>query len=139
MIKPILYVIEGDPVNLSRSLESQKKIWDEQKAQRQSFSLYVAQIHQERPFYVGPLELSITFYMKLPKNLPERKNLINGDYHYFRPDLSAMLQFVEKNCEEILYNENSSLSRIIVQKVYDKRPRTEFTIIPLKVPDDKKT
>jgi Holliday junction resolvase RusA-like endonuclease len=122
------YIIPGDPVPLARPRVGRYHVWDSQKTTKLAAGLHLRNQHEEQPYFTGPLELKIMFYLPIPKvrwkNPPH--------HHIFKPDLDNLVKFVCDICNEILYHDDCIVSRIEAQKVYDRNPRTEFTIVPIK-------
>lgn len=79
--------------------------------------------------FEGPLHLEVTFYFAIPKS--RDKKLIQGTYHYYRPDLSNLIKFLEDIATGILFDDDCIISSITSKKCYDDCPRTEFIITEL--------
>lgn len=92
-----------------------------------SSSIYLQSQHNSLKLYDGPLHLDVTFYFPFPKNFPKYKR-IPGTYKISKSDLSNLIKWVEDTANGILYHDDAIISSICAKKVYDIKPRTEFTI-----------
>jgi len=127
--QPILkYVIPGDPVALARARHTGRgTCYDSQKELKCSLGIFINNVHEDRPFYEGPLHLDIVFFMKIPKRIRTI-----SPFHLFKPDLSNLIKFYEDIATGILYRDDCLISKITASKIYDKNPRTEFTVVTMK-------
>ncbi len=129
------YIIEGNPMPLARARISGRRVYDAQHEAKLIHAITLSNQHGDRPLYMGPLMLDVTFYLKMPK-LSERKIIErNNLYHYYKPDLSNLIKLVEDIANEIIYKDDAQICAITSRKVYHEIPRTEFSIIPLKKED----
>ena len=120
------YVIPGAPVPLMRPrFTAGQRPWDAQKKIKASAAIVIASQHRGRAFFDGPVSLDITFYFST-----SRGNLV-GKHHYYKPDLSNLIKFVEDVAEAILYGNDCIIASIIAKKLYDYEARTEFIITQL--------
>jgi Holliday junction resolvase RusA-like endonuclease len=131
-IAPQIYVIMGNPIPLARARFGKRQIYDAQKHQKFLCGIQIRTQHDEKPFYEGPLSLSVNFFMPLPQMPKLQKALIAKHYHDYKPDLSNMLKFIEDVCTGILYKDDASISHVVMAKTYDKEPRVEFSLRELK-------
>ena len=133
----MMYVIQGNPIPLARARigHGSRKMYDSQHEAKILQGIYLDNQRAGRPIYTGPLHLDVTFYLKMPK-LSERKVIErNNTYHYYRPDLSNLIKFIEDVANEILYKDDAQICVITSRKLYHENPRTEFSLIPLKKED----
>lgn len=80
----------------------------------------------------GPLRMDITFFMPIPVSyLQKKKDLINGTYHYKKPDNSNLQKFYEDAANTLLYRDDAQIAECFSRKIYDKNPRTEIVITKL--------
>ncbi len=128
----LIYIIEGDPIPLARARHGRGKTWDSQKKEKLYIQLLLERIHGNRPLYQGPLYLEMFFYMEIPKTSSQRALTMENTWHYFRPDASNLLKFIEDVATGILYKDDCLISSITCHKKYSQKPRTEFTIKELK-------
>jgi Holliday junction resolvase RusA-like endonuclease len=125
----MLYVIPGDPVPLQRARVNphSKRPWDPQKRIKYQIAQLISAQDPLKILYEGPLELKITFYMRRPKSA-KRSEI----FHSNRPDISNLLKFIEDVAQGILYKDDCTISRVVMEKIYGSPPRTEFTIRELR-------
>ena len=127
---PILYVIAGDPVALARARHYNRRVYDSQSQMKIVLGVGLRNQHDDRPFYTGPLQLDITFYMPIAKSRAKYAASLMGTYHFYKPDLSNMIKFYEDLATSILYDDDCYIAKINAKKIYGE-PRTEFTITRL--------
>lgn len=116
------YMIPGKPIPLKRPRFGQGRVYDSQKKLKERDQYYL-RMHRPQMIVKQPIELNIVFYFQLPKRFKRREYL-----HYSRPDLSNLIKYYEDICMGILFDDDCIISRIVAEKRYDVRPRTEFTI-----------
>lgn len=123
------YVIEGDPIAWARArYGAQRRFYDSQAAQKLSYGIQLTKQHDSSPLD-GALRLDIKFVMPIP---PSRKKFVReGDYHFYKPDCSNLIKFIEDAATKILYNDDCLIAQIIAAKIYGEKPRTEFTLVKL--------
>jgi Holliday junction resolvase RusA-like endonuclease len=69
--------------------------------------------------------------MPVAKSREKFKDSLMGTYHFYTPDTSNMVKYVEDVANGILYKDDCSIAKVIATKIYGE-PRTEFTITELK-------
>jgi Holliday junction resolvase RusA-like endonuclease len=133
--KRIRYVILGSPPPLARPRfsEGQKRPWDSQRHAKIEWQRQLEPQHGDGawPFYQGPLRLDIYFYFPIPKTSEARTQQLRDTHHFFRPDNSNVIKFLEDCAQGILFKDDCTISEIHSYKLYDIVPRSEFTITPL--------
>ena len=70
----------------------------------------------------------MTFYFQIPRTSQKRTELLRGTYHFYKPDLSNCIKYVEDVCSKVLYRDDCLVSSVVAFKRYDTNPRTEFTV-----------
>ncbi len=131
------FVIPGNPIPLARARikpnsilnGGTRRMWDPQKELKLVTALTLKGQFDDCEFFVGAVHLIATFFMPIPSSR-EKKNKC-GDYHHVKPDLSNLLKYIEDISSGILYKDDCIIASSDIKKVYDKNPRTEFTIISL--------
>lgn len=123
----IVYVIPGNPVPLARARHTYRKVYDSQKNEKLISGINLRNQHQERPLLEGPLQLDVVFYMPIAKTRAKFAKSLIGTAHFYTPDLSNMIKFIEDVSSGILYKDDCQIVSIIAKKIYGD-PRTEFTI-----------
>ncbi len=124
-----IFVIPGDPTPLARPRFSHRKIYDSQKNLKLVAALHVQSQQNDAPLLEGALHLDIIFYIKIPESISKkRKEAFYNKPHIFKPDLSNLVKFYEDICSGVVYHDDCIIAAITAKKIYDERPRTEFTL-----------
>ena len=127
----IVYVIPGEPIPLARPRHSHNNVYDSQKNQKLVLSINLRNQHKNKPLYLGPLLLNITFYMPVAKSREEFKASLMGTPHFYKPDLSNLIKMTEDIANGIIFKDDCQIVEIIAKKIYGE-PRTEFTITEMR-------
>jgi Holliday junction resolvase RusA-like endonuclease len=119
-------IIPGDPIPLARPRLGKNGVYDPQAELKEETYWEIRSLLGNRHLpLMGPLELQIVFYMKIPK---KNKDI----YHIKKPDLSNMIKFYEDAATGLLYKDDKQIVKITAEKKYDETPRTEITIMEIK-------
>ena len=95
--------------------------------------MQLANQHESKELFTGPIHIDIFFYVGAPDYPAARKQgHIAGEYMYYVPKLSAFLRFLEESATGVLWNDSCVIASTTCQKKYDLDPRTEFYITKLK-------
>jgi len=125
------YVIDCNPIPWQRAgINSQAaRFFDRQKQDKIAFGLYILSQHGNSPLFEGPLLVEATFYMPIPKTGFKKGTL----WHCKKADADNFLKFLFDSITntEAVWNDDCQVSKIITSKIYDKHPRTIFTISEL--------
>lgn len=128
-----VYVIDGDPVPLARVRFGGGRAWNSQKALKTVWQREIAEQHNGRRFYYGPLHLDVCFFMNIPQSKSMRvRNELLEQWHHIKPDTSNLLKWIEDCGTKILYDDDAQISIVTACKKYDEHPRVEFKVIELK-------
>lgn len=123
------YILNCDPLPLARPrLGKHKKMYNVQQEYRLVNGIHLQKQHNDAPLFEGPLHLDITFYLKMPHLSERKKDALENTFHYFKPDLSNLLKFVEDLANKIIYNDDAQISSIATRKLYARHPHTIFSI-----------
>lgn len=127
------YIIPGDPIPLARPRHSLWKVYDAQKHLKFCSGINLRNLHGEKVLLSGkPLHLHVDFYLVLPKSWSSKKrDLMEGKYHYSKPDFSNLLKYIEDICTGIIYTDDALIAKVTGDKFYSITPRTEITITEL--------
>ncbi|HEY5267753.1 MAG TPA: RusA family crossover junction endodeoxyribonuclease [Candidatus Saccharimonadales bacterium] len=106
-------------------MRSSNRSYDNQTRDKVSFGLYLAQQHNDEPFFDKPIHLDVTFYMPIPNPIKERSNSV---YHATAPFLDNLYRFLVDAIKDIVIADDRVICSLSVKKVYDKEPRTEIVI-----------
>ncbi len=129
-----VYVIKGDPIPLARARHVRNRIYDPQKTLKAIAAIDLAGQHDNLPFLSGPLHLDVTFYMKAPDSISQkRRELLYRNPHIFKPDLDNLVKYVCDISSGVIYQDDCIISSITTKKVYDENARTEFSFTSLPV------
>lgn len=118
-----IYEIPSKPVPLKRARHGKRRTWDEQSQLKHGLRLLLSSQHGSFPLWDVPLVMHATFYMPIPK---VKTGKLVGRPHYYKPDLSNLIKFVEDVGTGIIYRDDSLICCCNAQKIYDENPRTEF-------------
>lgn len=115
------YVIQGDPVALARARFARGSVYDPQKNLKFITSLMLKNQHGDLDFHRGPLHLTVTFFMGIARHTKRPYY-----HHIYRPDLDNLIKWINDISNNILFEDDCTVSKITATKVYDETPRTEF-------------
>lgn len=121
-----MYIILGNPIPLARARLTRDRVFDPQKQLKLITGINLRTQHDERPLYHGPLHLDVVFFM--PRAI---SNKAKSSYHSYKPDLDNLVKWICDISTTILFDDDCIISKITASKVYDKNPRTEFTLVSL--------
>ena len=119
------YRINIVPIAWQRVTRSAARSYDTQTKDKVSFGLYLAQQHNEEPFFDKPIHLDVTFYMPIPKLSKERSA---SPYHSSSPYIDNLYKFFVEALKGVIIQDDRVICSLSIKKVYDKEPRTEMTI-----------
>lgn len=130
------YILEGTPVPLLRARPNfhQRKLWDSQRDLKILWRVELSRQHRDLPFFQGPLQLDIFFYMPVAPSRMKQLSKLKDTYHTSTPDLSNLLKFIEDTADSILFQNDCNIAKLSCMKLYSDQPKTIFTIteLPLK-------
>lgn len=120
-----MYIIKGEPAALARTRLNvdQGRVYDSQKSLKFLAGVCLRSQHDDQPLLTGPLHLQVTFFMDIPPT-SKRKSA----YHIYKPDLDNLIKFVCDVSNGIIFTDDCLVAKITATKIYDKNPRTEFTL-----------
>lgn len=114
------YCINITPIPWQRIVRKSTRIYDHDAKDRVSFLLYLAQQHNDEPFFDKPVHLDVTFF--LPSSKSSKKDLSNPPY------LDNLYKFLLHSMKDILISDDRVICSLSLKKVYDSKPRTELVI-----------
>jgi len=129
-MNPITYTIPLNPITWKRAgIARGTTFYDTQAKEKLAVGLHLVNQHGSRAKFIGPLRLSVIFYMKLPKSIKDR-NLGGSKYCYKTPDLDNLYKFLADaiNDTDTIWEDDKQVAHIIAEKIYDTDPRTLITI-----------
>ena len=78
------------------------------------------------------LIMSLTTYVDIPKSWSnKKKKSMEGQPCISRPDMDNYLKFYCDVLNEIAYDDDKQITKIIAEKVYSSNPRVEITLEPI--------
>lgn len=124
------YILVGNPIALARPRLSGKNVYDSQKHLKNDVALQLLNQHAGRPFYEGPVEFHVSFYLPISKSTGTilKRSKLENRLHTSRPDLSNLLKFVEDVGNGIIYKDDAIITKITAEKRYSLEPRTELIV-----------
>lgn len=123
------YVLMGNPTALARCRVGNRRVWDSQKQIKLIHGIDIAQQHNNRPMFKGPLLLDVIFIFDIPKKTPAKKAILLIDTPYTgKIDLDNMIKYIGDVCTGILYDNDNVITNITAKKVYGDTARTIFSL-----------
>ncbi len=86
---------------------------------------------------LGPINLTVTFYMPRPKShygSGKKSDMLKDnapEYHISRPDTDNYCKLIMDSLNSIFWKDDSQICQLMAQKKYSESPRTEITITTL--------
>lgn len=88
-----------------------------------AMSCKTAMAEKRQVTLTGPVRLSVTAYMPIPRSLPvKRQAAMQGRSHVFRPDASNVLKSIEDGINGIAYADDKQIAELYARKVYGREP-----------------
>ena len=132
----ILIEIPGTPIPLKRprfSTRSSKPIaFDSQKVEKDQYKWQIRSQFRNNPFKC-PIHLDIHFFMPIPKSASKirRKEMkANMIQHMIRPDIDNLAKFVLDCLNGLVFDDDSQVFSMKIQKSYSDNPATIINIDP---------
>jgi len=132
------YVLYGKPIALKRPRHTRSGItYDPQKDEKARDAILLRRQRGTAPqIEDSPIDVSLTFYMPIPKSYPKKK-LKELNVHTKRPDLDNLIKYILDVAQGVLFKDDSKICSIYAEKVYDKDQRTELTIMEIENESEK--
>lgn len=119
----------GDPTPWTRArLSKTGYFYDSQKAFKNVMRNTIEDQHDNRPLFVGPVEMIVVFFMRLPDGKTLRERRAAQLYHCTKPDLDNLEKILKDVCSGIIYRDDCQVAQVFKKKIYDEHPRIEFSI-----------
>lgn len=120
------YVIKGDPVPMCiKHRYGDGREWDSQKINKVTTSITLESQHDDQPFFEGPINLSISFYLPI---ISMKRLFLDKMPHTQDPDLNSLIRFVANIGIGILYKDDGLIASVSAWKYYSINPRTEIIV-----------
>lgn len=127
-MQEIIFVLPGDPIAWNNLHASKRKPYDSQKhLQIVTKNCIEQQIPPDFKLYSGPLELEISFYLQLPPQVRDMRE-VYLEPHFMAPALSHLIKHIEECGKKLIFQDSFLISSVIAHKMYHNNPRTEFKI-----------
>lgn len=127
------YIIIGNPTPLARPRFSEYgHVYDSQKQEKSRHIDELRFQNRERSPQEGAVKLEVVFFFGIPKGKKPKEGL-RWLPHQKKPDLSNCIKYLEDICNGILFNDDKQIAEIYARKEYALEPRTEFSVIPIKL------
>lgn len=124
------YRIDYTPICWKRAVPVKgRAMWDSQKQEKFMVGVSLSNQHENKPLIEEPVHLEITFHMPRPARY---RLLQEGAPHFYTPDLSNLLKFIEDAATGVLWKDDSVITQLTAKKVYSSDPHTSLTIHVLK-------
>lgn len=104
--------------------------YDPAKPNKDIIKQYISLVYKNKLKKIKePILFKLTAFMPIPKSLSLKKSKeLIGQYHTKKPDIDNIYKFVSDLLNGIMYEDDSQISKIICEKVYDLNPRVEIEI-----------
>jgi len=116
----IEFFIPGNPIPLKRHRHYKNRVYDPQKEEKLVTGCLIRQHSTLVELTSEPLEMTLTFYFKIPKNRPV-PSIIDGkmcQHHSQKPDLDNLIKFICDVMNDIIYKDDSQICKITATKQY---------------------
>lgn len=77
---------------------------------------------------LGPIDLSLVFYMPIPKSRMGKKGGLELDAHQIKPDIDNLFKGATDALNGLFWKDDSQICRVVMWKVYSSKPRIEYSI-----------
>jgi len=120
------YIIPLKPISWKRVGLSGTRFYDQQVNDKIAYGLYLLKSHGNDDMFNNPIELDVTFYM----TTAQQKIKQIKKHHASTPDLDNLIKLLLDAIVDTktIVSDDKIISVIHAKKVYDSKPRTEFTI-----------
>jgi len=126
MARSMSFTIPLAPIAWQRAGLNGKHFFDKQHKEKLFVNIYLIQQLHGQPIFSKAVKMSILFCMPTPKYLQKSKTLPPHDK---KPDLDNLEKFLLDSISNgVLLSDDCLVCSVSKEKVYDKNPRTEFTI-----------
>ena len=124
------YIIEvsGDPIAWQRARRNKNVYYDPQFIAKKNFAWVVKSQYFDKPL-TKPLKISFTFNFKMPASWSKKKKLTMIDKpHAQTPDTSNLVKFVEDALNQVVWQDDALISKLIAEKKWEEEAKTIIKI-----------
>ena len=128
-----MYILKGDPTPLAKARfgihQSNEIVYESHRTIKLVSIITLQNQHNEAPPLEGPLVLNVTFYFPIPLRCPAK----NSYLYISKPSMDDLITFILDISQSAgVLRSHATICRIISEKRYATKPRTEFSFSPLK-------
>jgi len=134
--KPIELIIPGKPIAKKRPRFVRRGkfvgTYNDQETEEGRFILEVKSQLSGYDIITGPVKLTTTFFMPIPKSTSKKKKaqMLRGEIkHSKKPDFDNLVKFVCDCLNGIIWKDDSQVYISSVLKMYSENPMTVITIL----------
>lgn len=123
------FIINFEPVPQPRPRVTRFGTFDPAKEKKTFVKLLLIEQMDEPLKY--PIEMEIIFFMPIPKStsIKKAKEMLTGKIkHTKKPDIDNLYKFFTDAMNKIIYDDDSQVYKVYMEKRYSDKPRTEIFI-----------
>lgn len=132
-----IFEIYGAPVPQQQTrfscVANKPRTWDPSKSDKERIQWQIKPFAPEQPI-TGPVELSITFYLPIPKATSSkmRTAMINqAVLPCIKPDEDNLAYLITNALKKLVYDDDRQVCAKHVYKFYGKEPKTVIKVRPI--------
>jgi len=131
MNREVRFTINERPIPQKRHRHFNDKTYNPQRKEKLYYGLLIKQLIKnyetlKEHTLCGPLHVSLSFFMALPKSKKHRES--KGLFHANKPDLDNLIKFILDAMSGIVFHDDSYIYKIDAIKCYSEKPRTQVVI-----------
>lgn len=119
------YCIKVTPIAWKRAGRNGNRYFDFQAREKLTLGICLNNQQGSDPLFSQAIHMDIVFYMPIPRLLKDREKL---PYHTKTPDADNLCKLLFDALKGVVIQDDKLIFSYSVKKMYDKDPRTEFTI-----------
>lgn len=128
----IYFEIPFKPIPLQRARSGNHRFYDPQFIVKKNLVEYVKGLNViDKPIETA-IELHVDYYFEMPKSYSKKKRkLLFGKDHDIKPDNTNLVKFIEDAFNDIIWKDDSKISRHKITKTWSDENKTCVTIYVL--------
>jgi len=130
-LRMFIFEIHSTPRPQKQTILGKGRCYDPSKMTKRHIQWQISP-HAPKELIHGPIEMHLTFYMPIPKHTPKRQKnsmIANVLKHYKRPDVDNLAYIVTNAMKGLIYDDDSQICRLILEKKYGEDPKTVVKIL----------